>query len=381
MALAEALESRSGPSPQGWRDRWRAARNRVLSSPGFQRWAASFPLTRPVARLRARALFDLTAGFVYAQVLHACVRLRLLELLAHGPITAAEVGRRVDLPPAGAERLLKAAVALRLVERAGEGRYALGTEGASLLGAAGVSAMVAHHAALYADLVDPVTLLRRGGGGGALSAYWPYAEDHEAPAAPDAVAAYSALMSVSQAMVAAQVLDAYPLRRHRRLLDVGGGEGTFLRAVAARAPALELALFDLPAVAKRARARFAADGLSLAATGGDFFHDTLPAGADVVSLVRVLHDHDDPQAATLLRAAHAALPPGGTLLIAEPMAETPGAEPMGDAYFGMYLWAMGSGRPRTAAELRGMLARTGFAKAREVRTAMPMIARLIVANA
>ncbi len=49
------------------------------------------------------------------------------------------------------------------------------------------------------------------------------------------------------------------------------------------------------------------------------------------------------------RRAHDALPPGGTLLIAEPMAGTPGAEAMGDAYFGLYLWAMGSGRPRSAA--------------------------------
>ena len=50
----------------------------------------------------------------------------------------------------------------------------------------------------------------------------------------------------------------------------------------------------------------------------------------------------------LLRAVHAALEPGGTVLIAEPMAGTPGAEPMGDAYFGLYLLAMGHGRVRSA---------------------------------
>ena len=56
-------------------------------SPRFQRWAAAFPLTRPIAQRRARALFDLCAGFVYAQVLLACVQLRLFEILAEGPQT------------------------------------------------------------------------------------------------------------------------------------------------------------------------------------------------------------------------------------------------------------------------------------------------------
>ncbi|MCC7280468.1 MAG: methyltransferase, partial [Chromatiaceae bacterium] len=50
-------------------------RNRLLASPAFQRWAVDFPLTRPIAQRRARALFDVTAGFVYSQILFACVRL------------------------------------------------------------------------------------------------------------------------------------------------------------------------------------------------------------------------------------------------------------------------------------------------------------------
>ena len=60
---------------------------------------------------------------------------------------------------------------------------------------------------------------------------------------------------------------------------------------------------------------------------------------------------------TLLRAIRRALPAGGTLLIAEPMSGVRGAEPIGDAYFGFYLLAMGSGRPRTFARLKEMLAR------------------------
>lgn len=359
-------------------DRWRAWRNGLVGSPAFQKWAARFPLTRPIARQKAGALFDLTVGFVYSQIAHACVTSGLLERLAEGPMTVAAVEASVDLDREGALRLLRAAAALKLTEPAGEDRWALGIEGAALLGAPGVAAMIRHHALLYADLGDPMALLRRGGGGGTLARYWTYAEGGP----PDATEAeaYSGLMTDSQAMVAAQVLDAYPIGRHRRLLDIGGGEGTFLRAVAARAPGLDRMLFDLPAVAERARTRFAAEGLALQATGGDVFRDPLPPGADVVSLIRVLHDHDDAPAFEILKAARAALPPGGTLLIGEPMAQERGAERVGDAYFGMYLLAMGSGRPRPAREIIAMCRNAGFASVSRVRTGMPVIASLIVAR-
>jgi demethylspheroidene O-methyltransferase len=106
----------------------------------------------------------------------------------------------------------------------------------------------------------------------------------------------------------------------------------------------------------------------------------LPTGADVVSLVRVVHDHDDASVATLLRAVYRALPKDGVLLLAEPMMGTPGAAPVGDAYFGFYLLAMGSGRPRTPADLRQMLLKAGFASAQMLRTHQPLQSRLIVAR-
>ena len=97
-------------------DRWLALRNRLLANPGFQRWAAGFPLTRPVARRRARALFDLCAGFVYSQVLQACVQLRLFDVLLDGRGRLIRLAPALALAPADAARLLEAAAALRLVE-------------------------------------------------------------------------------------------------------------------------------------------------------------------------------------------------------------------------------------------------------------------------
>ena len=191
----------------------------------------------------------------------------------------------------------------------------------------------------------------------------------------------SALMAASQPMVAEQVLEAFDFSRYRQLLDIGGGQGAFVAEVASRHPALALAIFDLPPVAATAIPLLAARGLGrVAVHGGSFRDDALPGGADLISLVRILHDHDDGVVTALLAKIHAALPAGGCLLVAEPMAGTPGAEAMGDAYFGLYLWAMGSGRPRTAAAYRKMLASAGFFRTREVRTALPMVTRLLVAE-
>ena len=142
-------------------------------------------------------------------------------------------------------------------------------------------------------------------------------------------------------------------------------------------------MIDLPPVAAVARRRLAEAGLGDRALvhAGDFFAAPLPGGADVVTLVRVLHDHDDARVLRLLRAARAALPADGTLVIAEPLASTPGAAPMGDAYFGLYLFAMGRGRPRTFAELAALLQAAGFVGVRCKKTRIPLLASLIVARA
>ena len=355
----------------GFRAHWVHWRNRRLSDPRFQAWAARFPLTRPIARRQSAALFDTVAGFVYSQVLAAFVDLDLIQTIGTGTIDQDKLASTTGLPVAGADRLLKAGAAIGLVESVGDGMFALGPHGAALLGNPGISAMVAHHRLLYADLADPVRLLREGRG--KLAEFWPYGRDARAAE----VESYSALMAASQRMVAEQVLAAYDFGRHRHLLDIGGGEGAFLDAVAARHPRLQLSLLDLPAVAERARAR---SGGRVAVSAGDFLTDRLPEGADLISLIRILHDHDDDAARTLVAAAADALPPGGRLLIAEPMADAPGARAMGDGYFGMYLLAMGSGRPRRSDEIGAMILAAGFRRWRRIATPLPVIASIIIAT-
>lgn len=388
MAAASAGVSRPGGTTprlvslvREWLLAWR---DRRISDPRFRAWAARFPLTRPTARREARALFDLCAGFVYSQVLLACVQLDLFTRIAEEPVLATTLAAEARMNDEAMSRLIDAAASLRLLRRLPDGRVAIGSLGAAMVGNPGLAAMIAHHALVYRDLADPLALLRGEGGEAALAAYWPYA-GATAPSSLDqaAIAPYTALMAATQPLVSSEVLAAYDFSRHRCLLDVGGGNGSFLAAVGARHPELSLMLFDLPAVAHAGEQRLAAAGFGSRARcfGGDFLTDHLPRGADVISLVRVVHDHDEARVLAILRAARAALPGGGTLLIAEPLADTPGAEPIGAAYFGFYLLAMGRGRARSVADLDRLLSASGFGSSRLVPTHTPLVASVIVATA
>jgi demethylspheroidene O-methyltransferase len=370
------------PAAYRWRDRLLDARDKLVASRRFQRWVTAFPPTRPIAKRQARLLFDLCAGFVYSQVLFACVRLRLFDRLAGLPQTPETLAPALSLPVDATRQLLEAATALGLTAARGGGRYGLGMLGAALRANPGVAAMIEHHELLYGDLADPVALLRGPAGVTRMAAYWPYAQEHGAAALGGAeVGAYTALMGASQNLVADEVLGAYDLGRHRCLLDVGGGDGSFLAAAARRASHLDLILFDLPAVTAAARQRLqhVPETQGLKIVGGDFLNDPLPKGADVVSLVRVLHDQDDARALRVLRAVHDALAPGGTLLIAEPLAGAKGAAPV-QAYFSFYFLAMGRGRLRRPDEVEALLAKTGFTLVARPAVRTPLLAGLIVAR-
>lgn len=365
-------------------DRLRDYRNWLVANPKVQQLAAANPLTRPIARQKARQLFDICAGFVYFQILNSCLRLGVFDALKAQSLTLIQLGQAIDLPEDATKRLVDAGSSLKLLAWRGDGKVALGELGAALNANPAVKSMIHHHADLYDDLRDPVALLRGDVREARLSSYWAYVNvDEPANLSDVEVAQYSDLMSASQQLVADEVLASYPVKKHHKLLDVGGGDGTFAIAAARAVPHLQVMSFDLPAVAKRAEAHFKEVGLAnrAAAIGGDFVADSLPAGADLITLVRVLYDHNDEKALTILKAVRQALPASGKLLIAEPMSDAPGAGRVGDAYFGFYLLAMGSGRPRRPAEFNDMLRASGFSSNRVIPTRMPLQTGLIVAQA
>ncbi len=359
-------------------DRFAAWRNGLISDPRFQSWAVRNPFTRPLAEKKAKAAFDLVAGFVYSQVLAAAVECRLLEQARQAPVTEAGLAEAAGLPLDGAQRLLRAAAALGLVRVQSDGRFGLGEVGAAFLGNPSVFAMVRHHAAFYRDISDPLALLRQRRSDTELSRFWAY----EASTSKGDAAAYSALMAETQALIARNVLDAYDFRAHHTVMDVGGGLGAFLAALGERYDNPQLVLVDLPPVAELAREKLSRGPLAqrLRIEPRNMLGEPLPEGADLITLLRVVHDHDDQPVRLLLASIRRALAPGGRLLIAEPMAGIRGADAMADAYFGLYLWAMGRGRPRRAEELAALLEEAGFNQIRHLRTAQPLLVSAIIAS-
>ncbi|MFN7056313.1 methyltransferase [Hyphomonas sp.] len=359
-------------------DRLVAWKNRKIADPRFQAQAVRNPLLRPIARRAAARSFDLVAGFVYSQVLSAAVETGLIEAAAEAPVDIEAFAARSGLSVDGAECLLRAAAALRLLHRQQDGRYGLGEEGAALIGNAPVFAMIRHHKALYADLASITPLLTARRQDTELSRFWAY----QADAGPDQAAPYSRLMAETQALVADEILHSHDFRRHDCVMDVGGGLGVFLERAGARHPGLALRLVDLPPVAALAKARLEGTqiGARLETFGIDFHTGPLPTGADLITLIRVLHDHDDGPALALLQQVRAALPRSGRLLVAEPMAGAAGAERMGDAYFGLYLWAMGRGRPRRADETASLLKQAGFRTVRTLPARNPLLISALLAS-
>lgn len=353
-ALTGSPQQSSGVSKAG-----RLAR--LVATPTFQKWAARFPLTRRIVRREGEAMFDLVAGFCHSQILQAFVKFDMPRMLLAQEMTPAALAHTCRVPAERMQVLLKGAASLGLIKTNRHGRIALTTRGAALAGVPGLQGMIAHHDVLYRDLADPVAFFR-GETETELAAFWPYVFGAAGATDPEVTATYSALMSDSQALVAADTLATVSLAGVKHLVDVGGGTGAFLAAVAADYPALPLTLFDLPAVAPVARDRFEHLGICdhLTIVPGSFRDDPLPQGADMISLIRVLYDHADETVLDLLRAVYAALPRGGRILISEPM--TGGAQPerAGDAYFALYCMAMRTGRARSAEEISNLLATAGF---------------------
>lgn len=307
----------------------------------------------------------------------ACVELDWFERLAAGPVSLSVLTDECVLGRSGVERLVAAAAALDLLElRAGE-YVALGQLGAALIGDKGVVAMAAHHHLLYADLANPLALLGSGESRTALGDFWGYAKSDPSGLTAERVRDYSQLMADSQPMVAEQVLAAFDFKGAQRVLDVGGGTGAFVSAVGAAHPHIDFEVFDLPGVAELASVPTT---LGLVRHGGNFCTDPLPTGADIITLIRIIHDHDDDVVDQLLTNIRQSLSADGVLLIAEPLAQAPGAETVGDVYFGFYLLAMGSGKARTVPEINQLLQRNGFAPVRQHPTPVPLICSVLTTH-
>ena len=414
-------------SHQSFTQRVREKINQWMASPTVYRMSVSNVFTRWFAVRRTKQVFDLMAGFVNFQVLFTCLKTGVLDAAYDSPLTLLELSKHTNLEEKNLEPLILSAVALGLLEHRGGGRFGIGPLGLPVIAYGGVRVMVEHNSVLYKDMVDTVGLIGRKSKS-EMNEYWPYAKfknsinatqvtapdsdayavtvnvdvsvgvgdgpgvgvgvDVGAPIAvgepttsTDPFARYSELMSASQNFVIDEILSAYDFSAHKNMLDIGCGKGRFVSAVAEQNEHLKFELMDLPQVIEITRAKLEQASFihRVGFNPGSFKTHDLPSQVDLVTMVRIAHDHSDEVVAALFRKIYLALPPRGVLLVAEPMAEPTGKGAKHDAYFHFYLLAMGEGRLRTPEALSQMMFGAGFGQVKALPNPMPIHAKILAA--
>jgi O-methyltransferase domain len=142
-------------------------------------------------------------------------------------------------------------------------------------------------------------------------------------------------------------------RGDETVVDVGGGNGSLLLELLRRQPRLRGVVFDLPETVRDE----AALGERLEFVAGSFF-ERVPPG-DVYVLSGVLHNWDDERAESILRTVAASAPEGARLLIIDAVLP-PGNEPHASKWLDVLMLALLSGKERTEAQWRELLATGGF---------------------
>ena len=369
-----------------------------MVSPTFYRISINNIFTRWFALRRTKQVFDLMAGFVNFQVLLTTLKCGVLDAVYKEPSTLEQISEQTQLPNKNLEPLILSAVALGLIEQRAKGLYAIGHLGLPVVAYGGIRAMVEHNAVLYKDMLDTVGLIRRTSEA-QMNEYWPYAklkkaqqeqeqEKEQEPASgsghdvKDQFARYSELMSASQNFVIDEIINAYDFSHHSKMLDIGCGKGRFATEVAQKYSHLKFELMDLPQVIELTKAGIEKTNLiqRFNFNPASFKTNELPGEVDLVTLVRIAHDHSDEVVSDLLRKIYLSLPSKGVLLLAEPMAEPSLKGAKHDAYFHFYLLAMGEGRLRTPETLSEMMMRAGFEQIKLLSNSMPIHARILVAQ-
>lgn len=351
-----------------------------ISSSDFQSKMSVFPFFRSIANKDAEKIYDIVAGFVYSQILFLLVRLDILGQLRGSCKSSFELSKANKINEKNIKILCNAAVSLGLLRINFRNEYSLGRLGAEVLGVPGLQDMILHHEMFYRDLSNPVDLIRSKYKT-ELSEYWPYVLSGKKENTLVTAQIYSELMASSQMLVSQETLRLVDFDKYGSIMDVGGGNGTFLAMLAKRFKNPHLILFDLPQVVKTPTDLIEGEIASrIEIIEGNFFKSELPMTADAIILNRVLYDHNDNKVELILQKTFNALLVGGSLIISEPMSGGKRPIKSGDAYFGMYTMAMTSGQPRSIEAHTTMLKKVGFRKVREIRGARNFITKVIVAQ-
>lgn len=269
-------------------------------------------------------ILEVGFGFWGSKTLLAAVELALFTRLRSASLTGRELQQALGLSARANPDFFDALVALRFLERDGDGAAAryrntpetgafLDRESPAYIG--GILEML--DARLYGFWGDLTEALRTGKPQNEIK-HTGASMFEEVYRKPERLEQFMDAMSGISAANFAAFADRFDFSRYRTLCDVGGATGQLSMIVAQRHPHLRCVTVDLPAVTAIAERKIAAAGLSarIAARALDFFSEPLPR-ADVVSMGMILHDWNLEKKMHLIRAAYAALPAGGAFVVIE----------------------------------------------------------------
>ena len=300
---------------------------------------------------------DTFTGLVAARAVTTAVMLGVFEALHDAPETAEDLAARLELDPLGAETLLTALLTLGYVTL-DDGRFTnTAVTEAQLVRSSPES--IATFAGEQGDLHWQVLELLPD----AVRTGRPYAMHEERRDESKRWEAYiRGLFEISRAEQDANAA-LVPVSDPRRLVDVAGGHGGFAMAMCRRHPALEATVLDLPPSAAVGREIVAEQGFGERVTfrEGDVFELGLGEELDVVSIFNLVHHLPEERDRELCQLAHAALCPGGCLVIGDSARPEPG-EPVSEhgAVSSLLFYAWSHSRNFKPSEIRAWMEEAGF---------------------
>lgn len=166
-----------------------------------------------------------------------------------------------------------------------------------------------------------------------------------------------------QAPPAMALPTAYDFNRHRRVLDLGGGTGSWLIALLRHYPFLEGTLFELPNAAAIAQQRLVRDHCArrVQVVEGNFFKDPVPSDHDAVLIANVMHLLSPAHNLELLRRTRAHVPDGARLLLADFWTDVTHTQSLFAALMAAEFFVItGEGDVYSEEEARGWLQESGW---------------------
>jgi hypothetical protein len=270
------------------------------------------------------AILQTAFGFWSSKVLLTAVQLDVFTTLGDRQLTGSQLGDELDFHPRGIADFFDALVAMKFLDRHGEGAEALYCNtpaGAQYLDRrspryiGGILEML--NARLFRFWHDLPQALRTGKPQNEIKHNGKPMFD-ELYSDPHRLEQFMGAMTGLSRLNFEAFAAKFDFSPFKTLCDIGGATGLLSMEVASRHPHIHCNTFDLPVVEPIARKHIAAAGLSdrVRASSGDFFNDPLPR-ADLITMGMILHDWNLEKKMHLIRAAYDALPPGGALVAIE----------------------------------------------------------------